>query len=566
MAGVILTPITLWNDFKIDVIPTASEFNSKVEGELTITDFYIQGRSVAEDAVQIYCKQIKKSTFKKGAAVLLIKDFDEKEDDKLAIDLATRGYAVYQVDIGGATEGKEKYTEYPARISHANYQNVKDGLTTVKGEVRQTCWYEWCVVIKYVLKYLTSQEGITSIGGLGVGKAATALWMVAGSDESLSCVAFMLNAGWSGYRGIYKFAGKVEPQFSDNMYKFIAGIDAQSYAMHVKCPALVLSALNSNQYDCDRAADTIARMEKSPFNAVNYCVQSREKIDACGYQDLTLFFEKFLAKKQAERNNLPDDIEVKCDLVDGKIKVEVSLTAKNLKNLSVFVSEEITNPALRCWHKVVEGNKINANTYEFTYCPKAEAEVVCAFAQAEYKNGFTISSNIVAKRFTSDQVDDTCSLNNLIYSSRIEGMESIFCTSNEKDQNNLVVDCFGEREIEVNKGPMQMEGVYSKGGLLTFKTAAKTQRPKDDAMLMFDYYSKESSVLTVKMIANYLGDKIEYLAVFNCRGGDVWHNVKLERNKFKTIEGMVLKSYEKIEAIAFESNGEEWLINNALWV
>lgn len=566
MAGVILTPITLWNDFKIDGIPTASEFNSEIKDQFTITEFYLQGRAVMEDCVRIYCKETKKSTFKKGAAVVLLKDFNEGDNTALVEDLAMRGYVVYQVDIAGAAENKEKHTEYPVRISYANYENVKDSLTTVKGEVRQTCWYEWCVVVRYVLKYLGSKENITNIGGLGVGKTATVLWMAAGTDENLSCAAFMLNAGWSGYRGIYKYAGKVEPQFSDNMYKFIAGVDAQSYAMHVKCPTLVLSALNSNEYDCDRAADTIARMEKSTFKAVNYCVQSRDKIDECGYQDLTLFFEKFLAKKQAEKNQLPEDLEIKCDLVDGKIKMEVSLSTKNLKNLCVYVSEEIAHPALRCWHKVVDGNKISADTYEFTYCPKAQSEIICAFAQAEYKNGFTISSNVVSKRFTSDQVDNTCSLNNLIYSSRIEGMESIFCTGKEKDQNNLVIDNFGQREIEVNKGPMQMEGVYCKGGLLTFKTASKTQRPKDDAMLMFDYYSKGQSVLTVKMIANFLGEKVEYMSSVNCLGGDVWHNVQFERNRFKTAEGMVLKSYEKIDAIMFESSDEEWLINNALWV
>jgi hypothetical protein len=170
------------------------------------------------------------------------------------------------------------------------------------------------------------------------------------------------------------------------------------------------------------------------------------------------------------------------------------------------------------------------------------------------------------QQFTKEQIDSTCSLNNLIYSSRLDGKESIFCVKEEKDDKNLVIDCFGEREVEVKKGPMGMEGVYSKGGLITFKTAAKTQKPNDDAILMFDYYSKTEGVLNVKLIANYLGEKTEYACAVKCRGGDVWHNVRLERSRFKTAEGMNLKSYEKIDAIAFESDEEEWLINNALWV
>ena len=52
----------------------------------------------------------------------------------------------------------------------------------------------------------------------------------------------------------------------------------------------------------------------------------------------------------------------------------------------------------------------------------------------------------------------------------------------------------------------------------------------------------------------------------NVFGGDVWHNVQLEKNRFKTAEGMVLKSYEKIDAIEFSVDEGEFLLNNALWV
>ena len=46
----------------------------------------------------------------------------------------------------------------------------------------------------------------------------------------------------------------------------------------------------------------------------------------------------------------------------------------------------------------------------------------------------------------------------------------------------------------------------------------------------------------------------------------MWHNVKLTRNKFKTVEGMPLKNYDKINAVAFNAEDGEYLINNVLWV
>ncbi len=565
MAGIILTPITLWSDFNIDVIPTAEIIDQKTEGEFTISQIFLEGRKVVDDTVRIYCKSVKKTDLKKSPAIILFRDFCNDDDEGLVFDLASCGYAVYQVDLAGEREGVRKFTEYPIRIKYANYEVVKDSLSTVKDEVRQTCWYEWCAVAKYVLKYLGAQEDITDIGGLAIGKSATVLWMLAGSEDNLACSAFVLNSGWSGYRGIHKFAGKLEPQFSDNMYKFIAGVEPQSYAMHVKCPTLVLSAPNSNEYDCDRASDTVSRIDKATFKAVNYSIGSKERINFKAYTGVKVFFERFLDKKKGEKLILPREMDVKCEVLGGKISIEVFATTKNLKNIAVYVSEEITNPALRCWNKITECKKTEEG-FVFEYVPRAESEMVCVFAQGEYKNGFSFGSNIVSKKFSADQIEKANVLSNIIYSSRVEGMESIFCAYDEDRANESVIDYKGELEVAVNKGPMGMEGVFSKYGIMTYKTALKTQKPQDDAMLMFDYYSKSESTLTVKLIVDCLGDRIEYVCAVKCRGGDVWHNVKLERNRFKTLEGMSLKSFEKVQAIAFESTDEEWLINNALWV
>ena len=49
-------------------------------------------------------------------------------------------------------------------------------------------------------------------------------------------------------------------------------------------------------------------------------------------------------------------------------------------------------------------------------------------------------------------------------------------------------------------------------------------------------------------------------------GGEVWQNVKIEQMRFKTEQGIGLKSYQKIEAIEFVANENGYLLNNALWV
>jgi hypothetical protein len=113
---------------------------------------------------------------------------------------------------------------------------------------------------------------------------------------------------------------------------------------------------------------------------------------------------------------------------------------------------------------------------------------------------------------------------------------------------------------------MNIDGVTSKWGLITFEPSIKKYHPQEGAMLMLEVYAKEQAVLTVKLVADYFGDKVEYMASVKVLGGDVWYNVQIEINKFKTAEGMSLKSYDKIQAMEINVEGSDYLINNALWV
>ena len=168
----------------------------------------------------------------------------------------------------------------------------------------------------------------------------------------------------------------------------------------------------------------------------------------------------------------------------------------------------------------------------------------------------------MAKRFKENEINQAFK-QNIIYSSREENSESVF-TSVEKEYDFITVS--DKSPVKVKKGPMGILGVTAKNGLLTFKMGAKRYKPTDGAMLMLDVYGKENGVFTVKLIADYFGNKVEYLCSQKIAGGEVWYNLKFERNYFKTAEGRVLKEYQKINAIEFNFDNGEFLINNALWV
>jgi hypothetical protein len=170
----------------------------------------------------------------------------------------------------------------------------------------------------------------------------------------------------------------------------------------------------------------------------------------------------------------------------------------------------------------------------------------------------------ISKKCTKEEVALSYK-SNVIYSSRIENSESAFISADAGKKKSADLKSDKRGIVEVKEGPMEINGVYCKAGLLTFKLNAKTDRPQEGAMLMFDVYSKQKGVAAVKLIADYFGNRVDYFAWVNVHGGEVWQNVKVDINKFKTEQGLSLKEFEKINALEFIIDGE-YLINNALWV
>ncbi len=561
MLNTILTPSVIWKNFSIPESLNVQVINIEKNSNFTTSKLFIEGRKVKDGKVKIYAELSRNEELENSPAILLLEDFSINSNRTLVNDLLNKGFAVMTIDFSGKAEGKYVYTSYPESIKYANYETVKGELYEIKDNAKETCWYEWCAVLRYALKYLKTHDAITDVGGFAFSDVAMALWHVAGTDENLDAAVFGLNPGWIGYKDVYKFSGEIEPQFSDEMYKFIAGVDAQAYAMHTNCPTLLLCATNSNKFDVDRAYDTLAKIPKEVYSAVHYSINQIDRIDYDAYNNAILFFNKFLQK---ENVSLPSSLEIKSDIVDGRIEIEVNTEEKKISELSIYVAQEYANPELRGWHKI-DVTKKETGKYHASYLPFAQSGLFVIFAMLKDKNGFAISSNILGKRFKEEEISPSYK-NTILYSSRKENAHTIFVSAHPAQENPTNVNVFDKGGVVLKKGPMGIEGVGSSGGLLSFVIGSKKYKPVDGAMFMIDVFAKEQATLTIKLITNYFGNKIEYISSTNILGGDVWHNVQIDMNKFKTIEGMSLKEYSKVEAIEIDVKDTEFLINNALWV
>ena len=569
MSGKFLTPAAIWKDFTTDGEVKAEIIRESATKNFSFTYLRISGRKTHDGEVSIYAVLTRKAQLTLAPAVLVVQDFCDGADTTLAKYLAEQGYTVLTVDLAGGAynnlkaevSGVDKpYTVYPESLSFANFDEETVKKAEIEGDAVSTCWYEWGRVIRYALEYLKSNPLVTKVGALGIGEAATPLWHVLTADCGLSCAVVIGNAGWKGYRGIDKFGDTPEPQFNDEALKYLAGVEPQAYAAHVKCPLMLLAPTNSPDYDIDRAYDTVSRISANIYTAVDYTVGGRKCVSTESFGGALTFLEAFLVKDTPE---LADEVSFKAVAADGEIKAEVTPDLKGLKKVSVYFSEEEPDSALRSWNKEEKIVSEKDGVYTFRYVPYCDSETVTCFARAEYENGLNVCSVVCSIKLEGKGFSEN-NRHRVLYSSRSSSGLNGYYPAVENDSAPCGIDLCGKAMVKVRNGPMDIAGVSCDEGIVTFKVNMLKYKPAQGAMLMLDVFVKGGGDFCVKAITDYYGEKTEYTAKINIFG-DLWQNVQLEINNFKTAEGMGLKSYENVEALEFSSENR-FIINNLLWV
>lgn len=561
MAGTILTPTAVWKDFRVDGELTFEVAEEEKKGDLQITKLYLSGRKVGEERVKIYGVLVRNMNVISAPAILSVQDLRSGADGFFAEQLAKEGYASFTVDVAGKCAGRERYTVYPSSLSCAEFNPEKFRDARIEGEITDTFWYEWGCVIKYAFAFLKNQRFVSTVGLFGINGPATPLWYLMATEKEVACAVIIGNAGWRGYDGIYKYENTAEPQFDEDKFKFLAAADPQAYARHVACPTYIISPTNSVKYELDRAYDTITRIGEGFYSATDYSVGARDGVAYDCYKSALVFLKKFL---YGGTTALPAPVSVKAEIEDGEILAEVSPDMQGLKKLVLYAAEGEIKPQYRAWRTVETRVSAENGTFAFKYRPYGGSKMVSFFARATYANGFSRTSPVVYKRFDENEIVSSQKFR-ILYSSRIHGAENSFYPAAENLLPPYGVETVPTAGVETGKGPMDMVGICCSRGLLTFKVNIEKYRPAEGMLLMMDVYGKTESLFTVKLVADFYDKKTEYCATVKVIGGDVWQNFKLEQNKFKTFEGMILKSYEKIQAIEFVSDGE-CVINNVLWV
>ena len=565
----IVSAVSLWKKFNLKTPLSPSEWGIEEKNGVRFSHLAYSGHAAEDGSVRIYARLCYPVDKKKTAAVLLLGDVGKPIDEELAEYFLSKGYAVLMPDYSGKMTGDKEgtfRTIYPPSLEYGNYEKAK-GLWDMSGlSAEQSCWFEWAYVALFSVQYLKSLPNIENIGVVGVRTGGDIAWQTLLSPD-VKCGVPINAVGWKSFASLAKFGDETARNLSDDQHRYIAAVEAQSYASYVKCPVLMLCALRDNGFDCDRAYDTYSRIGNAYGNALVYSSTSGACLGPNALVDMDLFLERNLKGREIY---IPDTLNVALKETEKGLEIEVDCDKEGiLEEAGIFYAEADvrTKCAYRDWQLIYKTDGTSVRNGKVTHMvkPFAGATAVFVYGYAKYINGFRVMSKITAKRLSNP--DKNAVKGRMLFSGKEMDTFSV-----AECKEYAIGEIFMERETVPKKsvGYGGITGAFSVGGIKTYKISSPTYIPDENALLEFDVYCKDAEALRISVEVGEVGKDFErYTCVAQIKGGGKWKRVILKAGDFKgEISGMQLKTFADGKALAFdcENDGVEFAVTNILWL
>ncbi|MBR2022910.1 MAG: dienelactone hydrolase family protein [Clostridia bacterium] len=565
----IVSAVSLWKQFNVDEPLDIREWGVTETDGMRFSHVRFCGHRVEDGAVRIYARWIKPTTKGKTPAIVLLGDAGKPVDEKLARFFADKGYAVLMPDYSGKMQTDEEgtpRTEYPESLTYANLEQAKGFLNMVDISAEKSCWFEWTYVALYAVEFLKRMDAIGNVGVVGIRVGGDIAWHTLLSPK-IKCGVPINSVGWKSFASSPKFGENTARNLSDETHRYIAAVEAQSYAPYVKCPVLMLCALRDDAFDCDRAYDTFSRLGGEGDSALYYAPESGSCLGPNAIIDMELFLEKTLKGREIY---IPETPNVTINEVEDGIDITFEGDSEGiLEEAGLYYAEADfrTKCAYRDWHKIYSTDGKSVKNNKFTYHRHAfgGAQAVYVFAYAKYINGFRVMSKIASRRISKPNPSAVKS--RMLFSG--EGVET-FSVAEYKGYS--LGDIFLERTAvpSLVTGYGNVQGVFSIGGVKTYKISSPRYEPEENAELEFDaYFQTDDSVIVRVEVGDMQAEFESYVYETPIKCGGKWKRVIVKAGDFKSeTTGMPLKSFTAGRAITFDclNDDTKFAITNILWL
>lgn len=563
MQNSILTPATLWAGLENLNVVEYEVLGEKVIDGILFREIYFNGRKIENEHVKIFALLAipQEQTIEK-AGLLLLSDMNDTIDFEFVKKYALKGYTVLMPDYRGYFEGTPRFTLYPECASYANSIYAKNCIDIVQESERETPWYEWVYVGLYSLALLKNLSSVNIMGAVGVRAGGDILWQLAAISNDLACGVSVCAGGWRIHADQLKHAEGTEIQeMSTGKRRFLACLDAQSYAPIVKCPMLMLCASNDKGFSADRAYDTFARTNKEQEKAIYFSTNSTGQLGVTSMRDLDLFLAKYLF---ARNIYIPQPVQISIEDVGGELFARVKYDdLAEVQNIHVYVTEELVNPAFRDWRKCKMRVQVAPNERLYSVDTLKGAKDIFVFANIDYRCGFAISSKIAHVSIEGQTYKNQTSMSKILYSSD-EGRDGFLVTVPKKQLLSGVFINVDRPAIEFIKGPHNVIGISSRYTLQFYRMFSAKYKLEETSLIKFDIYAPKGGQLTLT-VADVLenGEVERYTHSLTLQAGEFWSSCILMPNEFNNGQGKRLKSFANALYLAFCAE-DTFCLNNII--
>ncbi len=554
----ILTPVTLWKDFDESLPLMEQVVSERRERGVVFRDVNFYGRDTGMGRVKIFARYVFPANAANFPAVMILFEAGFPFDEKFVGHFLSRGIAALCVDYCGEM-GPGRHTIYPRDVDYANFCRVGRAMDYADKTAKETSWYEWAAVMRYAARYLNEKSEITSVGAIGLRTGGEVLWKIA-PYAKLSCLITVCAAGWLAYRHMEKFGDSEKKSFDEERHRFIAGIDSQSYAPHVKCPVLMLCAINDKKCNYDRVYDTFQQINPDVEKSILYSAHGNGLIGEHSVDNIDMFLSKYLFGRSVY---ISKPITFSVFEEDGNLKVKGSYDPEGDPiECGIFYSEKIDNFRARDWTRVL-GNigDMKDNTCVFPLEVYEGSSKVLLYTFVRYSNGFSITSKI-QEVVLKNPYKNAKHRSRILYSGK-EGYAGI---ARFRRRASSIADCFTDARSEVALLPGYggIMGFSTENGVISYRVSEPRCEPPEGACFQFDAYSKTGGQLLVVFYTD-ADETVGYGYRTEVPAGGKWKNFILSCGDFKSETGVPLSDFTEAVSVVFLGEGEV-LANNLKWL
>lgn len=554
----ILTPITLWKDFGNELFTETVSREERCDDGIKYEYVNFYGRTTGKGRVLIYGVLAVSAENPSKDCLLLLQDSCADIDEKTLAYFVKKGYSILCVDYAGKRDGCERYTIYPEDVSIANIENCKYNKNFVKETAKETCWYEWTAVGAYARQFLSDRFATENIGLIGICDGGEIAWKLA-YVAGFSCAITVNACGWRAYRKISKFNGG-NPNFDDNDYKFVAGLDSQSYAPYVNCPMMLLCSTGDENFNYERAYDTFSRINPkyAVSSSIAYSFNCGACIDLSGGKDMFMFLDSNVKKRYVF---IPKPVDVKIHLDDGQNLLATVKCDRSgiVEKCGAFISEDNVEFSARNWSAAPMANRVDPYECEYALNVYEKSASVFVIGYAVYSSGFTVWSKVAYKKI-GGRFRNSRAKSKIIYASNF-GPESF---SPENCAKNSVGGVFlnDSETLPQVVNMCGLDGVYSKCGLKSRRITCPQFMPDKENILKLDICSEKDTEVTVKFTNKSTQE--EYANTVTIIGG-VWQSLIIKAKSLKNKNGISLANFTECDSLSVNA-AVKFALNNLMWL